>query len=155
MKGIIIYYSASGNTEKLAQKLHNDLGCDLLKVEVEKPYGNYLSSVIRVSGERKRNEITKVITKLPDLSAYDTVFVGAPVWYSGPPAFFSDFLHKCDFSGKTVIPFATFNGSGGKATTEKLTEDCSGGNVVLPFSTGKFKKANYEEWIRRIKDIGR
>ena len=151
MKGLIIYYSTSGNTENLAKKIQNDLGCDLLKVEVEKTYGNFLSSVIRVAGERKRNEITKVITELPDLSAYDTIFVGAPVWYSEPPAFFSDFLHKCNFSEKTVIPFATSNGSGGDATTDKLIKDCSCGNAILPFSTGKLKKADYETWITSVK----
>ena len=86
MKAMILYYSKSGKTENLVHKICEILPCDTLKVEPQDPYGNYLMSVIRVRRERKHHLVHKTVTAIPDLQAYNLVFVGFPVWFNDVPA---------------------------------------------------------------------
>ena len=153
MKEMIIYYSRAGKTAKIAERIQNDLQCDILKVEPEKPYGNYITSLIRVIRERAKKIVPKFTTDIPDLSNYNTIFIGYPVWASDVPAFLKDFLSKCDLKGKKVIPFATFGGSGIAPTMKTLQKVCDGADIALPFEYGLSKKDNYEDWINSVRKI--
>ena len=154
MKAIIMYYSRKGKVEKLAERVKKDLpNSDILKVEPEKPYGNYIASCIRVIKERKNNIIPKAITKIPDLSVYDVILIGYPVWASDMPAFVSEFLSRCDLKEKKVIPFATFGGSEIDCTMKTLQRVCNEAEVTLPFNYGMSKKDNYEDWMSSIRKI--
>ena len=153
MKSIIIYYSRSGNTEKLAKQIQNDLQSDVLKVEPKKAYGNYISALFRVIGEKMSKKKPEFITQIPDLKDYDTILIGTPIWAYSLPVFLSEFISQCDLKGKKVIPFATFGGSGVKGAVETLEEICKGAELVLPFGYGISKKDNYEEWMTSIKKL--
>jgi flavodoxin len=150
MKSIILYYSRSGKTEKLAKKIAAALGSDILKVEVEKPYGNFFSTIIRAIREKSKGIIAAVSTQVPALDSYDTVLIGYPVWASDIPSFFSDFVQKCSLKGKRVIPFATNGGTNIESTMETLKKICPDG-VVHPFNYGTSKKDNFDQWIEAVR----
>ena len=153
MKPIIIYYSRSRNTEKIAIHLKNDLSCVALKIIPEETYGNYISACLRVSKEKKSPIAPAFLTPVPDLSGYDTVLLGYPIWAQDIPRFVADFIEKCDLTGKTVIPFATYGMSGINWTMKHLRQICVGAEVKLPFDSGTFKKGDYEKWIQNVKNL--
>lgn len=151
MKATILYYSKSGTTEKLARRIQADIHCDILKIEPEEPYGNYISSLIRVNKERKNKAPVHSVTKIPNLSSYDTVLIGYPIWYLDIPAFVADFISQCNLEGKTVIPFVTCGMANVSATLNTLKRVCPKSEIVHPFNYGIAKKDNYEEWIHAIR----
>jgi flavodoxin len=153
MKAMIIYYSKTGNTEKLAKRIQKDFHCEMLKVEPEDPYGNYVSSLVRVNKERKNKVPVQSVTPVPDLSAYDTVFIGYPIWYMNPPEFLSDFISRCSLEGKTVIPFATCGLANVSKTLPAIKRACPKSQVVHPFNYGIAKKDNYDDWVHSLKQI--
>jgi len=153
MKSIIIYYSRSGNTEKLANRVKEDLQCDILKIEPAEAYGNYVASCIRVMGEHRRKEKAKFITEIPDLGTCDVILLGYPIWASDMPAFVSEFISQCNLSGKRIIPFATFGGTNISKSVKTLEGVCGGAELLLPFNYGMFKKDDYNNWITAIKGI--
>lgn len=153
MRAIIMYYSRSGNTEKLAKRIQQDVGCDILKIEPEQEYGNYIASVGRVMNERGKKVVPAFITEIPDLSDYDVVFLGFPIWAQDVPAFVADFVQKCDIRGKIVIPFATYGMSNIQWTMKTLKELCRESDMRLPFDQGVFKKQDYNRWMTQVKKI--
>ena len=150
MNAIIIYYSRSGTTEKLALRAANDLHCDTIKIEPEEEYGNYAAALFRVLKERIGKVAPKFATPIPDLSAYDVVLLGYPIWAYGPPSFVSDFIRQCDLSGKTVIPFSTSGGSNISCTMKTLDEICGGAKILLPYNCGMREKDDYDQWIGKV-----
>ncbi|MDR0313627.1 MAG: hypothetical protein LBI14_08510 [Treponema sp.] len=150
MKSIILYYSRSGITEKLAKKAQAALGSDILKVEAEKAYGNFLSSVFRILKERKKGITPNSKTEIPNLDSYDNILVGYPVWAGDIPAVFAGFLGKCNLRGKKVIPFATFGGTSIEQTINTLKRVCPESNIVHQFNYGNSKKDNFDNWIQAI-----
>ena len=153
VKAIIIYYSRSGNTEKIALQAKNDLNCEIVKIVPEEAYGNYVSACLRVTKEKKAPAAPAFITPIPDLKEYDVVLLGYPVWAQDIPRFVADFIEKCDLTGKTVIPFATYGMSGIHWTMKHLKQVCKGADIKLPFDSGSFKKGNYAEWIAQVKAL--
>ena len=154
MKAIIIYYSRSGNTEKVAKQLQSDLGnVPIVKIEPEEAYGNYIMSCLRVMSENRKKVVPKFTTPIPDLSEYDTVFLGFPIWAQNVPVFVQDFIRQCDTKGKTIIPFATYGMSGISWTKKTLHSLFDESQIKLPFDSGVFKKGNYEQWLAEIKKL--
>lgn len=153
MNAIIIYYSRSGNTEKYANQLHSDLGFDLIKIEPEEAYGNYIMSCFRVMKENAAKVTPKFTTPIPDLSAYDTIFLGYPIWAQDIPVFVQNFMSKCTTDNKTIIPFATYGMSGINWTRKTLQKLFPNATIKLPFDNGVIKKGNYEKWLSEIKAL--
>ncbi len=153
MNAIIIYYSRSGNTEKFAKQLQSDLGYDLIKIEPEEAYGNYIMSCFRVMKENASKATPNFVTPIPDLKKYDTIFVGYPIWAQDVPTFVQEFIKKCDTSGKIIIPFATYGMSGINWTMNTLKQLFPNSTIKLPFDNGLLKKGNYEKWITDIKAL--
>jgi flavodoxin len=151
MKSIILYYSKSGKTEKLAKKAAAALGSDILKVELVKPYGNMIFAIFRYIKERKKGIIPTVKTQIPALDSYDTVLIGYPVWGSDVPHFLADFVKKCSLKGKKVIPFATSGSTDIDCTLKTLKEICPESEVVHPFLQGHSKKDDFDKWIEAVR----
>ena len=154
MKAIILYYSKSGVTEKLAKRIQADLGCDMIKIEPEKEYGNYAQAVTRVAKEKLTKVTPAFKTDIVDLSDYELILVGYPVWYQKAPAFVTDYLAKCNTANKNIIPFATFGGTGVEWTLKSLKASLSSdAGVIYPFNWGMLKKDNYDSWVESIRNI--
>ena len=155
MKPIIIYYSRSGNTEKIALQAKNDLNCEAIKIVPEEAYGSYISACLRVTKEKKAPVAPAFVTPIPDLSGYDAVLLGYPIWAQDIPRFVADFIEKCDLTGKVVIPFATYGMSDINWTMKHLKQVCAGAEIKLPFDSGAFKKGNYAAWIKQVQAVCR
>ena len=118
-KTLVVYYSASGNTERVAKDIAEAAGADLFEIVPTEVYTsedlNWTNSDSRVSREHDDESLRDVpltTTEVPDWDSYDTVFIGYPIWW-GIAAWPVDTLVKNnDFTGKTVIPFATSSSSG-------------------------------------------
>lgn len=118
-KTLVVYYSASGNTERVAKDIAEAAGADLFEIVPTEVYTsedlNWTNPDNRVSREHDDESLRDVpltTTEVPDWDSYDTVFIGYPIWW-GIAAWPVDTLVKNnDFTGKTVIPFATSSSSG-------------------------------------------
>ncbi|MBQ3332430.1 MAG: NAD(P)H-dependent oxidoreductase [Thermoguttaceae bacterium] len=116
-KALVTYFSASGVTAKLAKRLAEAVGADLFEIKPETPYTNadlnWQNSQSRSSVEMNdRASRPAIAEKIADMARYDVVFVGFPVWWYREPSIIDTFMEAYDFSGKTVVPFATSGMSG-------------------------------------------
>ena len=116
-KALVAYFSASGVTAKVAGNLAKAISADLYEIAPEVPYTdadlNWMNKKSRSSVEMQdRSSRPAIATKVENMEQYDTVFVGFPIWWYREPSIIDTFMEAYDFSGKTVIPFATSGGSG-------------------------------------------
>lgn len=116
-KTLVAYFSASGVTAKLAERLAEGIDADLFEIKPEKPYTkadlNWHDSKSRSSLEMNDRSCRPAIgSKVDNMGQYEVVFVGFPVWWYREPSIIDTFMEQYDFSGKTVIPFATSGMSG-------------------------------------------
>ena len=151
MIAVIIYYSKSGNTAKLAKKIQNRFPAEMVEIKPKSAYGNYVSAVVRVGGENIRGKVPEYKAPDLDLTNVDTVFIGYPIWYSSAPSFVLDYIRTLDLKGKTVIPFSTSGASNIKVTLEKLKKAAKGANVVHPYNCGMFSKDDFEKWVKEVR----
>lgn len=140
---LVAYFSASGVTAKVAEKLSEAIGADLYAIEPEVPYtkadldwmDKKSRSTIEMNNPASRPAIAG---KRDNMSDYDTVFVGFPIWWYVAPTIINTFLESYDLTGKTIIPFATSGGSDMGKTNEKLLPSCKGAKLL----DGKVFKAS-------------
>ena len=118
-KTLVVYYSASGNTERVAKDIAEAAGADLFEIVPTEVYTsedlNWTNSDSRVSREHDDESLRDVpltTTEVPDWDSYDTVFIGYPIWWGIAAWPVDTFVKNNDFTGKTVIPFATSSTSG-------------------------------------------
>lgn len=118
-KTLVVYYSASGNTERVAKDIAEAAGADLFDIVPTEVYTsedlNWTNSDSRVSREHDDESLRDVpltTTEVPDWDSYDTVFIGYPIWWGIAAWPVDTFVKNNDFTGKTVIPFATSSSSG-------------------------------------------
>lgn len=116
-KALVAYFSASGVTAKAAQRVAELAGADLYEIKPEVPYTkkdlNWLNPRSRSSVEMKdKTSRPALAEKHADISAYDTVYLGFPIWWYTAPTVVLSFLESCDFSGKRVVVFMTSGSSG-------------------------------------------
>lgn len=140
---LVSYFSASGVTAKVAEKLSEAIGADLYAIEPEVPYtkadldwmDKKSRSTIEMNNPASRPAIAG---KRDNMNDYDTVFVGFPIWWYVAPTIINTFLESYDLTGKTIIPFATSGGSDMGKTNEKLLPSCKGAKLL----DGKVFKAS-------------
>ncbi len=140
---LVAYFSASGVTAKVAEKLSEAIGADLYAIEPEVPYtkadldwmDKKSRSTIEMNNPASRPAIAG---KRDNMNDYDTVFVGFPIWWYVAPTIINTFLETYDLTGKTIIPFATSGGSDMGKTNEKLLPSCKGAKLL----NGKVFKAS-------------
>jgi len=118
-KTLVVYYSASGNTERVAKDIAEAAGADLFEIVPTEVYTsedlNWTNPDSRVSWEHDDESLRDVpltTTEVPDWDSYDTVFIGYPIWWGIAAWPVDTFAKNNDFTGKTVIPFATSSSSG-------------------------------------------
>lgn len=134
---LVAFFSASGVTAALAQRLSRAAGADLFEIKPAVPYTSadldWTNASSRSSVEMKnpasRPEIAE---KLPSMADYDVVFLGFPIWWYVAPTIINTFLESYDFSGKTIALFATSGGSPMGRTLEILRPLCNASVKWLP-----------------------
>lgn len=118
-KTLVVYYSASGNTERVAKDIAEAAGADLFEIVPTEVYTsddldwtNPDSRVSREHDDESLRDVPLTSTEVPDWDSYDTVFIGYPIWWGIAAWPVDTFVKNNDFTGKTVIPFATSSSSG-------------------------------------------
>ena len=128
-KKLVAYFSASGTTKEAAERLAKAAGADLFEIKPTIPYTsadlNWMDKESRSSVEMNDPDSRPEIAEtMPNMADYDTVFIGFPIWWYVAPHIIHTFLESCDFSGKTLVPFATSGGSGMGKTVDELRKLC-------------------------------
>lgn len=129
-KVLVAYFSCSGITKKLAEALASVVNGTLYEIQPTVPYTDAdlnwndpkARSTVEMDDKSSRPEITGIVA---DMEQYDTVFMGFPIWWYIAPTIINTFLESYDFSGKTVIPFATSGSSDVGETDRWLHPSCS------------------------------
>ena len=151
-KSLVAYYSASGVTARVAEELAQAVGADLYEITPVQPYTNAdldwtdrkSRSTLEMNDPACRPAIARPVEHMEQ---YDTVFVGFPVWWYVEPRIVDTFLESYDFSGKTLIPFATSGGSGIGKAEQSLREHCPGGS----WKKGRLLNgAGAADWARQM-----
>ena len=147
---LVAYFSASGVTKKLAEKLAEATGGDLFEIVPEELYTksdlNWMNPKSRSSVEMKDRACRPAIaSRVEDMSAYDAVFIGFPVWWYREPSIIDTFAESYDFTDKTIIPFATSGSSGIGSSGENIAALAKGAKVA---SGERFKASASVEEIR-------
>ena len=116
-KTLVTYFSASGETKRVAEKIASITNGDLFEIEPKEKYTNadldWTNKQSRSSVEMKNKSFRPEIKENSlDISSYDTILIGFPIWWGVCPTVVNTFIESKDFTGKTLIPFCTSGGSG-------------------------------------------
>ena len=131
-KILVAYFSPTGTTKRAAQDIAKALEADLYEIRPKTPYTsgdlNWMDKHSRSTVEMNDPASRPAMAgDAPDVSGYDTVFLGFPIWWYVEPKIVDTFLESCDLSGKRVIPFATSGGSSIDRAEQSLARLCPGG----------------------------
>ena len=157
-KTLVVYFSATGTTEGVAQAIADTVGADLFKVVPSDPYTsddlNWTNNDSRVSREHNDEGLRAVALESTDVDGwddYDTVFIGYPIWWGIAAWPMSSFVAVNDFTGKTVIPFCTSVSSGIGQSGELLAELAGTGSWLdgQRFSRGS-SEADIASWVNGL-----
>lgn len=155
-KALVAYFSASGVTKGVAEKLAAAAGAELFEIVPEQPYTsedlNWNNRQSRSSVEMKdRSCRPGISTTVSDMGQYDFIFVGFPVWWYREPSIIDTFLEAYDFSGKTIVPFCTSGGSGLGETAGNIQSLAKGANVKngrrFP---SEVSEEELKEWVEEL-----
>ncbi len=156
-KTLVAYFSCSGVTEKLANTLAAVVNGDLYRIEPAVPYTeadlNWNNPRSRSSVEMSDKASRPAIAgRVVDMEQYDTVYIGFPIWWYIAPTIINTFLESYDFSGKTVIPFATSGSSGVGETDKWLHVSCSGNTRWRPARRfpDNARAAELKNWVEGL-----
>ena len=130
-KVLVAYFSASGTTAKAAKNLAEAAGADLYEIRPAVPYTradlDWMNKKSRSSVEMNDKSFRPPLAdKSADIAAYDTILLGFPIWWYVAPTIINTFLESYDFTGKTIILFATSGGSGFGKTAAGLKDSAPG-----------------------------
>ena len=159
-KKLVVYYSYTGHTKMIAESIQKKLGCDILEIKPVTPYSTDYQKVV---DEEQNNESAKKTPKIQkidkDLSKYDEIIIGSPVWWYTIVPVVRTFLKENDLSGKTIKPFATNAGWLGR-TFKEIESLCpnskveKGMNIVFTedYAENQLVTSPYEvdEWINSL-----
>ncbi len=152
---LVVYFSATGNTEEAATYIAEITGGDLFELEPAQPYideglnyGNDDSRVSREHEDESLRDVELVADTVDNWDSYDTVFIGYPIWWGIAAWPVDDFVEANDFTGKTVIPFCTSASSGLGESGELLAEMAGTGDWQegIRFRSG-VSEADVQEWL--------
>jgi len=160
MKTIVVYFSNTGTTEKVANYISEELNTDIFKIEATKPYTsedlNYNNSSSRANIEQNDiNARPEIENKIQNIEQYDIVYLGYPIWWGQAPRIMNTFLESYDFSKKTIIPFCTSHSSGIGSSDENLHSFADNAQWISGkrFSS-EVSESEILEWLKDVeKDI--
>lgn len=155
-KTLIAYFSASGETAKLAKTLADATGGDLFEIRPETAYTsadlNWMDKKSRSTVEMQdKSSRPAIAAPCSNLADYDTIFVGFPIWWYVAPTIINTFLESSDFSGKKIVLFATSGGSGFGKTVANLKDSAPGATIVEgKLLNGIQSVAGLKSWVDSI-----
>lgn len=151
-KKLVAFFSASGVTKAAAERLAKTAGADLFEIKPAVPYtradldwtNKKSRSSVEMNDQTSRPEIAETLSHMEN---YDTVFIGFPIWWYVAPTIINTFVESYDFSGKTIVPFATSGGSGMGKTVEVLKTLCPTANWEKGKMLNRVSEKELENWL--------
>ena len=158
---LVAYFSATGNTEGIAQRLQAILDADLYEIIPAEPYSyddlNYNVSDCRANQEQNDPDARPAIDgSVENMDGYDVIFLGYPIWWGDAPKIISTFLETYDFDGKTIVPFCT-SGSSSIGSSADALEDLTQGTTWLEGQrfSGSASQETVSQWVDALDlDLG-
>lgn len=157
MNALVAYFSASGNTAKAAKALAKAAGADLYEIKPAVPYTganlNWMDKRSRSSVEMndKNSRPTLADTDAP-VAEHDVIFLGFPIWWYTAPTIINTFLERYDFSGKTIVLFATSGGSSLGSTAAALQSSAPGARILDGrLLNGRLNEGDLKAWVSGLK----
>ena len=162
MANLILYYSrkgenyvngsiqtiSKGNTERVAEFIQKAVGGDLFEIEPVREYSaSYMTCIKEAQAEQRGNERPAVKAMPESLDGYDTIFIGYPNWWGTMPMFMFTVLDDFDWTGKTIVPFCTNEGSGLGSSERDIKASCSGATVKPGLSIHGGSSAQSEKQV--------
>ena len=153
---LVVYFSRTGNTEKIAEYLIDITNADSYVIEAAVPYTDedieYNNDSCRANQEQNDKTVRpEIANPIDSIDSYDTIFLGYPIWWGQEPRIIDTFLESYDFSDKTVIPFCTSGSSGIAASEKNIAELVPIGNQLegrrFPASA---TKDDVKEWVEML-----
>ncbi|WP_295209014.1 flavodoxin [Ruminococcus sp.] len=133
-KKLVAYFSVSGVTKKLAEKIAALTEADLFEIKPQVPYTdadvNWKNPISRCNKEKIARKDVPISGTVSDMADYDVIYLGFPIWYWAAPNIINTFVKSYDLSGKKIMLFATSGGSDMGKTAEKLKPFMNGGEIL-------------------------
>ena len=152
-KTVVVFFSQTGNTAGVASHIADYSQAEAIELKAAEPYTSadldYNDSSTRATVEQNTPEARPALAEIPDLGAYDTVFLGYPIWWGKVPRIMCTFVESCDLSDKTVVPFCTSGSSDIGSSAEELAQLASPSATWLPgkrFEAGADEQA-VAQWV--------
>lgn len=155
-KVLVAYFSASGTTAGVAKNLAQAAGADLYEIRPETPYTkadlNWMDKKSRSSVEMNdKSSRSALADKDANITAYDTILLGFPIWWYVAPTIINTFLESYDFSGKKIVLFATSGGSGFGKTVQNLVPSCPGATIKEgKLLNGRSSADDLKKWVETL-----
>lgn len=154
-KTLVVYFSASGTTRKIAEMIAEVGDFSLYEITPKELYTsddlNWMNKKSRSSVEMSNKKIRPEITDTDaHIKEYDTIILGFPIWWYVAPTIVNTFLEKYDFSGKKIVLFATSGGSGFGNTVKELKTSAPGAEIVEGKLLNRANKQEIEKWVKSL-----
>lgn len=166
MKQLVVFYSradenyfggelrylSTGNTEKIAKMVAEIRGADLFQIEQKMPYAaDYNTCIEEAEKDLKENIRPELVSTLESIDGYDEIYIGFPNYWGTMPMAVFTFLEQFDWSGKTIHPFVTHEGSGFGKSMDDLEKVCRGAvftkGLAISGSSVDHARAKVEGWV--------
>lgn len=149
---LIAYFSWSGNTEKVADMIYEQVGGDLFEIVPANPYPTDYNECLEQARQELNDDYRPALdTHIENTDSYDIVFIGYPIWCGDTPMPIRSFLEEYDFNGKIVIPFCTYGGSGVGESLAVISTICSDSTILDVFGIAGSDVENsqngIQEWL--------
>ena len=150
-KVLIAYYSYSGNTKSVAEKIQQITGGDIFEIKTIQPYPMSYNEVVNLAKIEKAQEFKPELIDNCNISDYETIYIGTPVWWYTFASPIRTFLTEIDFTGKTIKPFCTHGGGGASSTYDDIQKLCPNTTVKEGFTSyeNTAKVSDIQSWIEK------
>ncbi len=145
-------YIEKGNTEVISEYIQELTNADMFKVEPLEPYSANYMTCIEEAKVRTKTHNAPIKNAVPDITPYEVIYIGSPVYWGGMPEELFTALKELDFTGKTIKPFVTHEGSGLSSIPSQLKSICKGATIAdaiaITGSTVTSAKGKVESWVK-------
>ena len=152
-KALIIYFSGKGHTKKAAQKIRSVTGADIIRLQPRKAYTNAdqnYNKDCRANRDQETNSKPAIATTIKNLSQYDVIYLGYPIWWGKEPGVIRTFLTKTSLADKTVVPFCTSGGSGISGSMSHIKKLAKDATVKSGKDLSDASKTDINEWLKKL-----
>ena len=147
---LVVYFSHTGTTRGVSEYLHEVVGGDLIEIEPVNPYPEgYSDALDPAKKEQQENARPAIANVIEHFDSYETIYLGYPIWWGTTPMIINTLLEAYDFSGKTVVPYATSGGTGIGQSIKDIRSEIPDADVM----DGLLVKSN-DDIIPWLKELG-